>query len=303
MTDDSDINDSTTVNENSGDYFDLDTFDFDEYVEISDDGLRTHDNLSNTVDFFNQATARPNINSLNNFFEADVTTPGEFVSKMIKVQLQNFCSGLDMKTEAGRLATFSSNFFKLRVLMNFYSSIENKILLVNPGDSFLEVLENWYLAKETSNTAELFKVHADLYRWPLEDETLPSIEALANAGFYYSGPSDNVVCFKCKGHLSSWESGDVPVTEHKRHFQTRCAFVQGKNCGNIQIDDRNAHPFHPKMPDENQIEILRNTYDITSPVHPQFESLEARIASFENWPHRAVNGFPLIRTLADAGFY
>jgi len=210
-----------------------------------------------------------------------VTTPGEFVSKMIKVQLQNFCSGLDMKTEAGRLATFS----------------------FNPGDSFLEVLENWYLAKENSNTSELFKVHADLYRWPLEDETLPSIESLANAGFFYSGPSDNVVCFKCKGHLSSWESGDVPVTEHKRHFQTRCAFVQGKNCGNVQIDDRNAHPFHPSMPDENQIEILRSTYDISSPVHPQFESVESRITSFEHWPHRTVNGFPLVRTLADAGFY
>jgi len=281
MTDDSDINDSTTANENSGDYFDLDTFDFDDYVEVNNDGIRFYDNLSNTVDFFNQGTTRPNINTLNNFFESDVTTPSEFVSKMIKVQLQNFCSGLDMKTEAGRLATFS----------------------FNPDENFLEVLENWYLAKDNSNTSELFKVHADLYRWPLEDETLPRIELLANAGFYYSGPSDNVVCFKCKGHLSSWESGDVPATEHKRHFQTRCGFVQGKHCGNVQIDQRKAHPFHPSMPDESQIELLERTYDISCPVHPQFENLEARIASFENWPHRSMNSFPLIEILAEAGFY
>lgn len=43
-------------------------------------------------------------------------------------------------------------------------------------------------------------------------------EALANAGFFYVGPDDNVRCYWCGGSLKSWQRSDQPVSEHFRWF-------------------------------------------------------------------------------------
>ncbi|RWS22317.1 baculoviral IAP repeat-containing protein 3-like isoform X2 [Leptotrombidium deliense] len=48
---------------------------------------------------------------------------------------------------------------------------------------------------------------------------------LSRAGFYYTGIGDVVRCFACNGLIYSWENGDDPLTEHKKHFPL-CSFVK-----------------------------------------------------------------------------
>jgi len=50
---------------------------------------------------------------------------------------------------------------------------------------------------------------------------------LAEAGFFYTGRSDQVKCFYCDGGLESWEPADSPWGEHVKWFGD-CAFVKMK---------------------------------------------------------------------------
>jgi hypothetical protein len=52
--------------------------------------------------------------------------------------------------------------------------------------------------------------------------------ALAQAGFYYIGPQDRVICAFCRGKVYNWVPGDSPVGEHTRLFPN-CTFVQELN--------------------------------------------------------------------------
>ena len=49
--------------------------------------------------------------------------------------------------------------------------------------------------------------------------------SLVAAGFHYLGQSDKVKCFCCNGTVLSWERGDDPMVEHRRHFPN-CSFVK-----------------------------------------------------------------------------
>ena len=49
--------------------------------------------------------------------------------------------------------------------------------------------------------------------------------AVAQAGFYYVGPHDRVVCPFCGGRVFNWNRGDSPLGEHVRLFP-HCPFVQ-----------------------------------------------------------------------------
>eukprot|EP00079_Xenopus_tropicalis_P017459 XP_004917410.1 PREDICTED: uncharacterized protein LOC101733194 [Xenopus tropicalis] len=48
---------------------------------------------------------------------------------------------------------------------------------------------------------------------------------LANAGFYYVGPSDRVRCFSCGGQFEMWEEWDFPLTRHQQTFP-ECPYLQ-----------------------------------------------------------------------------
>ncbi len=48
---------------------------------------------------------------------------------------------------------------------------------------------------------------------------------LAKAGFFYEGEGDKVCCFYCQGAVHSWEPGDKPWIEHRRHYP-RCPYVK-----------------------------------------------------------------------------
>lgn len=47
---------------------------------------------------------------------------------------------------------------------------------------------------------------------------------MADAGLFYSGHGDRVVCFFCDGNLFDWEPNDIPLVEHVKHLPN-CAFA------------------------------------------------------------------------------
>ncbi|KAK6631698.1 hypothetical protein RUM43_013762 [Polyplax serrata] len=59
-------------------------------------------------------------------------------------------------------------------------------------------------------------------KWEASD--IQSPEKLAEAGFYYIGEEDRVLCFHCGGGLKHWEAGEDPWVEHARWF-SKCRFV------------------------------------------------------------------------------
>nr|CAD7199114.1 unnamed protein product [Timema douglasi] len=58
--------------------------------------------------------------------------------------------------------------------------------------------------------------------WPLSLKQRP--DQLSEAGFYYTGKSDQTVCFHCGGGLKDWEDEDDPWMEHALWF-SKCTYV------------------------------------------------------------------------------
>ena len=48
---------------------------------------------------------------------------------------------------------------------------------------------------------------------------------LTKAGFFFTGQSDQVQCAFYAGVVENWDEGEVPIDEHRRHFET-CPLVQ-----------------------------------------------------------------------------
>ncbi|AKR17350.1 IAP-3 [Urbanus proteus nucleopolyhedrovirus] len=59
--------------------------------------------------------------------------------------------------------------------------------------------------------------------WPKSLQQKPT--QLAEAGFFYSGRGDKVVCFYCDGGLKDWETDDDPWHMHARWFPN-CQYVK-----------------------------------------------------------------------------
>ena len=60
------------------------------------------------------------------------------------------------------------------------------------------------------------------YTWPKSHPINP--EAIARAGFIYSGHGDKVICPWCKIKLIDWECFDIPMDEHRKH-SPNCQFM------------------------------------------------------------------------------
>ena len=73
--------------------------------------------------------------------------------------------------------------------------------------------------------------------WPASHVVQPS--ALARAGFFYMGEADRTQCAFCRGVLHSWQPGDVPDVEHRRHFPD-CRLVRQLDVGNVTLDRQMA---------------------------------------------------------------
>lgn len=58
--------------------------------------------------------------------------------------------------------------------------------------------------------------------WSKQIEQTP--QELSEAGFYYTGRDDSVVCFCCKMGFQQWEEYDVPWEQHVLHSE-HCNFL------------------------------------------------------------------------------
>ena len=145
--------------------------------------------------------------------------------------------------------------------------------------------------------------------WPKWGAVWPTL--LARAGFYYTGTADQVACFCCGGRLKSWESGDSPMTEHKRFFP-RCRFVTGRDSTNVPLGEAaKEHLCNTAPGDCWQSEppsVVRSSaaglgqQSVPVSVHkPQEMMLERnRLESFRGWPPSAC---ACPETLAKTGLY
>ena len=75
---------------------------------------------------------------------------------------------------------------------------------------------------------------ATFVNWPAGNPVSPL--QMVSAGLYYTGEGDQVKCFSCNGRIMYWESGDIPMQEHRRHFP-QCRFVNNPlNTDNVQFN-------------------------------------------------------------------
>ncbi|CAF1339020.1 unnamed protein product [Rotaria sp. Silwood1] len=74
---------------------------------------------------------------------------------------------------------------------------------------------------------EIPKRQASFANWPTD--SLPSIDDLVRAGFFYTGTKSIVTCFYCNGSLKNWGPNDNPTIEHARWYP-HCAYAK-QLCG------------------------------------------------------------------------
>jgi baculoviral IAP repeat-containing protein 7/8 len=65
-------------------------------------------------------------------------------------------------------------------------------------------------------------------KWP--EAKKPTAGELVQAGFFFVGPSDLVVCFSCGLGLDEWKHNDSPWGEHERHLIGECNFLRHNRC-------------------------------------------------------------------------
>lgn len=63
---------------------------------------------------------------------------------------------------------------------------------------------------------------SSFYHWPVSMKQTP--KQLTDAGFFYTGRGDRVICFSCGGGLNSWEPDDDPWEQHALHYR-KCHYV------------------------------------------------------------------------------
>ena len=85
---------------------------------------------------------------------------------------------------------------------------------------------------------EMEQIKADYYHYPMyifykdrletfptwPTQIKPNKHELAEAGFFYSGCNDTVVCFSCGLQLCQWKSSDTALKEHS-WWSCECVFL------------------------------------------------------------------------------
>jgi hypothetical protein len=166
------------------------------------------------------------------------------------------------------------------------------------------------------------RLHTFDNKWPHDFLTK---EVLAKNGFYFLGRGDEVRCAFCKVEIMKWENGDDPAVDHKR-WAAQCPLVNGRDTDNIPLD-RTVKDEEKEFFLQNE-EILRQGSDecgtsapvesseeeliqqnhergvctakLTGPAHPAYASLDARLASFKDWPKNMGRN---VENLVEAGFF
>ncbi|ELU16773.1 hypothetical protein CAPTEDRAFT_135320 [Capitella teleta] len=125
-----------------------------------------------------------------------------------------------------------------------------------------------------------------------------SANALAKAGFFFTGIQDRTQCAFCCGVLRSWESTDNPLEEHKKHFPS-CPFVLGREVNNVSLG--------PSTNVRMGNLLIGNTGAASRPV-PENSSAqvsdenfeEERRETYEDWTYGQCQS---ANALAKAGFF
>ncbi|NXW64058.1 BIR7B protein, partial [Eurystomus gularis] len=137
------------------------------------------------------------------------------------------------------------------------------------------------------------------WQWPHTSPVSP--QDLVKAGFFFLGPRDEVQCFCCGGVLKDWHPGDCPAAEHQRFFPS-CKFICGEDVGNQemlplqQAFDTVDGQFLSLLPGMDSEETALPS----EPRHPEMETEEMRLSTFQNWP-QYTDMCP--EQLARAGFF
>ncbi|KAM4050364.1 baculoviral IAP repeat-containing protein 1-like isoform 2-T2 [Anomaloglossus baeobatrachus] len=110
-----------------------------------------------------------------------------------------------------------------------------------------------------------------------------SPKELASAGFYRTGLENSCQCFCCGLVLCRQSISSTPLQRHKK-FNPFCAFIQGKDAGNIPIYDIRVQPKETDPIDATE----------------SMENEQIRLQSFACWP---VYASIKPCALAEAGFF
>jgi hypothetical protein len=106
--------------------------------------------------------------------------------------------------------------------------------------------------------------------------------ALAQAGFYYIGPQDRVICAFCRGKVYNWVPGDSPVGEHTRLFPN-CTFVQELNKKPLaKLQSKEAKVLAGMGYHETTIQKAYNELDHQGVTEPRVDQLLEVIYGFED---------------------
>lgn len=102
--------------------------------------------------------------------------------------------------------------------------------------------------------------------WPVGIKQRP--QELAEAGFFYSGQSDLVMCFACGIYLCKWEPTDNVWIEHKLHAPTQCNFLK-HNHETMKLNEK-IYEDLKKLP-KTDVQETESTESTSTEI--QFESL------------------------------
>nr|XP_034332218.1 uncharacterized protein LOC105325768 isoform X1 [Crassostrea gigas] len=157
----------------------------------------------------------------------------------------------------------------------------------------------------------------------------PSLLRLAEAGFYYEGNGDELICFSCGVRNRNWSYGDSPREIHQR-LSPGCKFLTEGGDGNVQVprdqptEELASHQTTRILETDglnvsdgaSVREPANNTAHLSSagysqlrsespqPVmaikHPEYTARSARLGSYQTFP-RHMKQHPADMT--DAGFY
>ncbi|XP_046582604.1 putative inhibitor of apoptosis [Haliotis rubra] len=151
-----------------------------------------------------------------------------------------------------------------------YHSEQNK---VSSTDTTRTLSDTW-AAREgggASDESDSFTRRLGTYddRWTGRKDR----QILARAGFVFTGIGDKVECERCGLKLLNWTDTDDALHEHATR-RTHCPFI---------------------------VSLYRKLGQTPPPKHPKYQSLQARLDSFVDWPRRYVPKTP--EELASAGFF
>ncbi|KAL7639800.1 UNVERIFIED_CONTAM: hypothetical protein RMT77_009210 [Armadillidium vulgare] len=93
------------------------------------------------------------------------------------------------------------------------------------------------------------------YLFYLPPEKRPNRERLAEAGFVFTGFSDIVMCFHCKGGLYNIDVDDDPVKDHVT-FYGHCAYIKDYCSRHGIVNDQVPKPLSEAMFTEDEQNLL-----------------------------------------------